>query len=281
VSPFVVALIAAAAVAHATWNIALKRSGASGTGVLWLSFLVSVVVFTPFGVVALVESGADLAHWAGFAVVSGLLQVGYFLLLQRAYSAGDVSVVYPLARGSGPLLSVVLAVVLLHERPAPLALVGIAVIVAGVVVIGFAGGGHANRAGILYGLAVGVVIACYTVWDSNAVLDGAMPPVALYFGAVVVQASLLAPSALREGTLAATARRHWPTIVLVGVLSPLAYILVLIAVQHAPVSLVAPAREVSVVLVGLAGWLIFREPHPVQRLVGAAVVLVGVALLVS
>jgi drug/metabolite transporter (DMT)-like permease len=67
--------------------------------------------------------------------------------------------------------------------------------------------------------------------------------------------------------------------VLFGILGPLAYILILAAMQLAPVSIVAPAREVSVVLVGLAGWLLFREPHPVQRLIGAAVVLAGVALL--
>ena len=65
----------------------------------------------------------------------------------------------------------------------------------------------------------------------------------------------------------------------VGVLSPLAYILILLAIQLAPVSIVAPAREVSVVLVSLAGWLLFREPHPVQRLLGAAIVLAGVAML--
>lgn len=280
-SPLVVALIATAALVHATWNVALKRSGASGTGLLWLSFLVSVVVFAPFGIVALAQSGADLWGWAGFAAVSGVLQVAYFLLLQHAYRVGDVSVVYPLARGSGPLISVVLAIVLLHEHPSVLGLIGALVLVAGVMVIGFAGDGRANRAGVLYGLGVGVAIAVYTLWDSNAVLGGRMPPVGLYFGTTLVQAVLLAPSALRGRGLATTARRHWPTILIVGVLSPLAYILILVAVQHAPVSLVAPAREVSVVLVGLAGWLIFREPHPVQRLIGAAVVLLGVALLVS
>ena len=94
------------------------------------------------------------------------------------------------------------------------------------------------------------------------------------------QLLLLAVPALRRPreTLEA-ARRNWLAVLLFGILSPLAYILVLFAVQLAPVSVVAPGREVSVVLVGLAGWLFFREPHPVQRLVGAAVVLAGVALL--
>ena len=271
------ALIAGAAVAHATWNVTLKRTGATGTTFLWLAFVVGAVVFAPFGVVAL--AGVDLAHWLGFAAVSGVLQVGYFLLLQRGYRVGDVSIVYPLARGTGPLLSVVLAVVLLGEHPTLGGLVGAAVVIAGVVTIGLAGDTRVNRAGVLYGLAVGVVIAIYTLWDSNAVISGGMPPVGLYWGTTTVQAVLLAPVALREARVAATARAHPVAIVIVGILAPLAYILVLQAVQLAPVSLVAPAREVSVVLVGLAGWLLFREPHPVQRLIGAAVVLVGVGIL--
>lgn len=278
-SPLVIALVAAAAIAHATWNVTLKRTGATGTTFLWLAFVVGAVVFAPFGVASLQQ--VDLAHWAGFAVVSGALQVGYFLLLQRGYRLGDVSVVYPLARGSGPLLSVALAIVLLGERPSVFALLGAAVVIAGVVTIGLAGDRRLNRAGVLYGLAVGVVIAIYTLWDSTAVTKGGMPPVALYWGTTLVQAVLLAPAAVRERRVLLTAKRHPLSIAIVGVLSPLAYILVLVAIQQAPVSLVAPAREVSVVLVGPAGWLLFREPHPLQRLIGAGIVLVGVGILAT
>lgn len=281
-SPLVIALIVGAAVAHATWNVTVKRARTSGAGFLWLTFAVGAVVFAPFGIASLAGTGADLWHWAGFAAVSGAIQVGYFLLLQRAYRVADVSIVYPLARGSGPLLSVVFAIVLLGESPTVLGLLGAAVVIAGVMTIGFAGERTANRAGILFGLAVGVVIAVYTLWDSAAVTVGRMPPVGLYWGSTVVQALLLAPAALRErSTIRGTARRHWLAILIVGVLAPLAYILVLTAIQLAPVSIVAPAREVSVVLVGLAGWLLFREPHPVQRLAGAAIVLVGVGILAA
>lgn len=278
-SPLVFALIAAAAIAHATWNVTLKRTGATGTSFLWLSFVVGAIVFAPFGIVAL--NGVDLWRWAGFAAVSGVLQVGYFLLLQRAYSVGDVSVVYPLARGTGPLLSVVLAIAILGERPSVVGLIGAAVVVAGVVTIGLAGDRRLNRAGVVYGLAVGVVIAIYTLWDSTAVTVGGLPPVGLYWGTTVVQALVVAPAALREHRLSAVARSHPFAIIIIGVLTPLAYILVLQAIQLSEVSLVAPAREVSVVLVGLAGWLLFREPHPIQRLAGAAIVLLGVAILVN
>jgi len=272
-------LIAGAAIAHATWNIALKRAGTGGAVFLWLAFVVGAVLFSPLGIGAILDGGID---WLSLAVVSGALQIAYFYLLQHAYRLGDVSVVYPLARGTGPLLSVVFAVVLFNERPGAVALLGAAVVIAGVVVIGLAGGrgdARVNRPGVVWGLAVGVVIAVYTLWDSNAVINGGMPPLG-YYWAVVSGAVLLTPAVVRQrAELLPVIRRHWLVTLIVGVLSPTAYVLILLAVQMAPVSIVAPAREVSVVLVGLAGWLLFRESHPVQRLIGAAIVLLGVGLL--
>jgi drug/metabolite transporter (DMT)-like permease len=209
--------------------------------------------------------------------------VGYFLTLQAGYRAGDVSVVYPLARGTGPLLSVLLAIPLLGESPTVLGLLGAAAVVVGVVVIGLAGG-RANwssaRAGVLWGLLVGVFIAAYTLWDARAVTVLALSPILLHAGTNVVEAVLLAPVAARRwGAVRATMRAHWREVLVVAVLSPTAYLCILFALQLAPVAVVAPAREISVVFVGLAGWLLFKEPHPVQRLAGAVVVLAGIALL--
>lgn len=282
-TPLVLGLIALAAFVHAAWNLAIKRAGASGAMFLWLAFLVGAIVYLPFGVASLIDSGANLWHWLGFASVSGALQVVYFLMLQTGYRVGDVSVVYPLARGTGPLLSVVFAMILFAERPSALALLGAAVVIAGVVTIGLAGGrsrAAGNRAGVLFGLATGVIIAVYTLWDSAAVTVGGMPVVGVYWGSVVFQFLLMAPLGLRErDRIREVATHQWPLVLTVGVLAPLGYILILLAIQLAPVSLVAPAREVSVVLVGLAGWLFFKEPHPVQRMIGAGVVLAGVAML--
>jgi drug/metabolite transporter (DMT)-like permease len=279
----VVALVAAAAVAHAAWNLAIKRAGSTGVGFLWLAFAAGAVLYAPVGIASLVAERVDPLRLLPLALVSGLLQLGYFLLLQRGYRLGDVSVVYPLARGTGPLLSVLLAILIFGEAPTWFGVIGAFVVVAGVVVIGLAGGSagaRPNRPGILYGLAVGVLIAGYTIWDAHAVLDERMPPVGYYWASLVVQAMVFAIPALRRPAETWRVARYRPwEIVVVALLSPLAYVLILLAFQLAPVSLVAPAREISVVLVTLGGWLLFREPHPARRLAGAAIVLVGVGLL--
>jgi drug/metabolite transporter (DMT)-like permease len=281
----VVALIAAGAVGHAAWNLVVKHAALSGPAFVWLTSAVSAVLLVPVALVVAAFEPPSLPELALAASVSGCLHVAYFLTLQAGYRVGDVSVVYPLARGTGPLLSVLLAIPLLGERPGWLGLVGALLVVIGVVIIGLAGGrGHWSRArpGALWGLAVGVTIAAYTLWDASAVTVLSLAPVVLFAGSACVQALVLAPLALRDrARTRQVVRTRWREVLVVAVLSPLAYILILTAFQLAPVSIVAPAREVSVVLVGIAGWLLFREPHPVQRLLGAAVVLGGVALLAT
>lgn len=289
-------LLLGAALAHAAWNIALKVAGARGAGFLAMTLLVGVVAFAPVGVPALLAglpaAGPALAIAGLLVTGSAMLQVGYFLLLQRAYRSADVGVVYPVARGTGPLLSIIGAVLLLGERPGPIVLLGGLLVVAGVVVIGLAStrvapdGGEGSAAtstrrwrGIRFGAAVGVVIAAYSLWDAAAVTRADLDPVGYYWASMVVQLAVFAVLAARRPTALADARAHPWAVLVVGILSPLAYVAVLAAYQLAPVALVAPAREASVVLIALAGWLLFREPYPARRLAGSAVVLVGIALL--
>jgi drug/metabolite transporter (DMT)-like permease len=279
----VAGLILAGAVAHAAWNLVVKRSAVSGPTFVWLSVVATSVLLLPVAVVAVLFDPPSWPDLAFAIVAAGFLHVGYFLTLQAGYRAGDVSVVYPLARGTGPLLSVLLAIPLLGESPTVLGLLGAAAVVVGVVVIGLAGGRatwSSARAGVLWGLLVGVFIAAYTLWDARAVTVLALSPILLHAGTNVVEAILLAPVAVRRwSTVRATIRAHWREVLVVSVLSPTAYLCILFALQLAPVAVVAPAREISVVFVGLAGWLLFKEPHPRQRLAGAVVVLGGIALL--
>lgn len=275
--PVALVLVVAAALAHAGWNVCAKRVPHGGLPFLWLYGAVSGAVCVPLAVITvLVLDRAPSGTWLLAMGLSGALHVGYFVLLQRGYAVGDLSVVYPLARGSGPMLSVLAAVLLLGERPGVLALIGSAVVVAGILVIG--GFGTTRGGGALYGLATGVLIACYTLWDAYAVTTLAVPPAVLLIGSQLCEFLLLSPVALvRRERLAALWRAHWDMVVAIALLSPLAYLLVLFAMRLAPVSMVAPARELSIVFASLAAWLVLGEPNPRRRLAGAVVVVAGVA----
>jgi drug/metabolite transporter (DMT)-like permease len=216
-------------------------------------------------------------------LVSAALHVVYQLVLQRGYGEGDLNLVYPLARGSGPLLTFVVAVAVLDERPGVLAAVGVGTVVAGVLLISLVGRRVLHRtSGVLWGLATGATIASYTLWDSHSVTGLGVPPVPYFALGLVLQLPFLTllvhgPDApARVGEAWASARRQALTI---AALSPLAYLLVLRAMQLAPVALVAAGREASIVVGAGFGWLVLREPRPVPRLLGAGMVLLGIGLL--
>ncbi|SFP98862.1 EamA-like transporter family protein [Amycolatopsis arida] len=278
-------LVLGAAALHAGWNLAAKRVPDGGARFVYLYYTVSAVACLPVALVALLlDQQRPAWGWLLAAAGTAVLHVGYGLVLQRGYAVGDLSVVYPLARGTGPLLAVLAAVLLLGERPGWTGLTGALLVVAGVLVIGWPGHGTGDRpalrAGIGYGVLTGVMIAAYTLWDAHSVTGLAVPPLAYLAAGSALQSLLLAPLALRDRpALDRLWRAHRREVLLVGLLSPLAYLLVLFALRLAPVSLVAPARELSIVLGGLAAWLVLGEAEPVRRLAGSAVVLAGIAAL--
>src|ERR687897_3652523 len=132
---FALALVLAAAVFHATWNLLAKRVGDGGAVFVWLFGFCSLVIYAPLAVVVLVSAPHLGPVQFLFMFGSGVLHLGYFVLLQRGYAVGDLSLVYPLARGTGPLLATAAAIVLLGERPGTLALAGIALITIGVLLL--------------------------------------------------------------------------------------------------------------------------------------------------
>lgn len=289
---FVLVLLAAAV--HAAWNLVATRVP-GGARFVFCYYTVSAVVLLPIGAAYVLTSEVEPRWtWLVAAAVTAVVHVVYGVVLQRGYAVGDLSVVYPLARGSGPLLSVFVAVLVLHERPGWPGLLGAVLVVGGVLVISAprtSGGSAGRRAGVAYGVLTGVTIAAYTLWDAYSVGELGVPPVVYLATGTVLQSLLLAPYALRAGGSAVAGgnagtrvegptrrlwREHRRAVVLVGLLSPVAYLLVLLAMRLAPVSLVAPLREVSIVLAGLAGWLLLGEPHGRRRLAGSVVVLAGI-----
>jgi len=284
VSPTALALVLAAAVLHATWNFQAKRAADAGVAFIWLVDVASAVVWLPLAVVVALGHGA--LGWAGLAFVAGsaALHVGYFVLLQLGYRVGDLSIVYPLARGTGPLLATAGAIVLLDERPTRVTLAGAVLVAGGVLVLAHSGGraqAEAPRwAGVAAGLLTGVFIGGYTLWDARAVTAVGVAPVLYTWATSVGESALLAPVvAGRRAALQSTWRRHRRQVLAVAVLAPLAYLLVLVALTRAPVSAVAPARELSIVLGALLGGQLLHEADTRRRVAASLAVVAGVVAL--
>jgi drug/metabolite transporter (DMT)-like permease len=284
VNGLALSLVLVAAVLHAVWNFAAKRVEGGGARFVFLYYSVSAAVFGPAAVAVLVvQPERPQWTWLLAAVVTAVLHVTYGIVLQRGYAVGDLSLVYPLARGTGPLLSVAVAVLFLGEHPGWFGLAGAFLVIAGVLVIS-TGKGTAlttspqrRRAGIGYGVLTGVAIAAYTLWDAHSVTTLGVPPLVYFGSGAVAQSLLLAPHALRQkAEVTGMWRKHRKEVLIVGLLSPLAYLFVLFALRIAPVSLVAPARELSIVLGGLAAWRMLGETDAVRRLAGSLVVLAGI-----
>ncbi len=289
------ALILVAALAHATWNLFSKQASAAGaSSFVWLMSLVATGLYTPVVAVSLLLSPPRFTplDWV-FMLGTGLLQAGYFLFLQAGYRRGDLSLVYPLGRGSGALLAALAGIILLGERPGPAGITGIVLVVLGVLVLGTPGRGvpgtsqpgpqsppsaapRASRA-IVFALVTGVFIASYTLWDKYAVSTLMVPPLVQGTVSLPVMALLLAPSALRQRDRTARVwRRYRRQVTGAAVLSPLAYILVLVAMSFTAVSAVAPAREISVLVGVILGRRLLGEGSLARRLTAAGAIAAGI-----
>ena len=289
-SSLALALVVLAGLIHAIWNIAAKKAGGD-------------VRFAAFSAALLLAIWAPLGLWIGWSALplwgatewtlvaaSGVVHVFYYIVLLRGYRKADLTVVYPLARGSGPLLSSLVALFLLGERVTLLAALGVAAVVGGVFLI--AGGPGLLRAaqesekkervvrGVGYGLLTGVFIATYTVVDGYAVKVVLMSPILVDYFGNFVRLALLAPALLYDrAASAAHWRAQWKHALMVAALSPVSYVLVLFAMQTAPLSHVAPAREVSMLFAALIGGQLLGEGDRALRILGAACIAFGVMAL--
>lgn len=278
-------LVIAGALLHALWNLFAKQAS-GGLPFVWLFGLVSLAVSLPFGWVSWQADPQPLTLQAWAAIAgSALVHVVYSLVLQKGYRESDFSVVYPLARGTGPLFAVFGAMAVLGEAPSPLGWLGIFAILSGIFLVSgtaqslFAPSPKA-RAGLLWGTATGVSIAAYTVIDGWAVKALGIAPVLYYVLGLALRSIILAPRALRDRPgLRAQWRLNRRHIIAVGILSPLAYILVLFAMTMAPLSYVAPIRELSMLLGVLFGARVLRESFVPSRAIGTACMVAGVVIL--
>lgn len=283
-------LVVCAGLLHALWNVAAKKAGGDDRFALW-TVLITVVLWAPVAAWVGLGSLAQVDAWAWCVLsASAAVHVLYFTALLKGYRVSDLTVVYPVARGSGPLLASIGAVLLLGERMSAVAALGVAAVCLGVFcVAGGPGllGAHPGRdplaaarvrAGLRWGALTGALIAAYTVIDGYAVKVLLISPVLVDYVGNVLRVPLLAPAAWRDPAAFVQAGRNlWRHALVVAVLGPLAYILVLTAVTLAPLSHVAPAREISMLFAALIGGRLLGEGDRGWRLAGAGLMAAGVA----
>ncbi|HEX7558932.1 MAG TPA: hypothetical protein VF386_07025 [Usitatibacter sp.] len=280
---FALGLVLLAAFIHAGWNFLLKKSG-GGTGLITVASIASLALYAPIVVVATWLSAYRFTpvHLA-LMLGSGMIHTTYFLLLDRAYrSGGDLSIVYPLARSTGPLLTIVVAIALLGERPGPTAIAGALLIGASAMLL--AGNplkwhkGEGRHA-VGFALLTGCTIATYTIWDKASVATWLIPPLLYDWAANAFRICVLVPLAHRRtpGAMATAWRERRKTALALALLMPLSYILVLTAMVFTPVSLVAPAREVSILFAALMGAHLLREGDVARRAAAAIGMVLGIS----
>ena len=271
-----------AAVLHAIWNVIAKRAVGSHH-FIWLYSVASLLIWTPLVGYVLATAGPPrhAIQWLALAA-TGLLHLGYSSALQSGYRAADLSIVYPIARGFGPLLSFIGAVLFLGDPYSGASVLGLVLILAGMsLVSGLLG--RARRIdlkGVGWGLLTGTFIAAYTLNDGWAVKALLVSPLFVDYFGNLVRFTVLLPSALRDpARLRAEARDYFWSALGVGALAPLGYILVLFAMRLAPARRGSPARELATLVGAYLGARVLREAVTPARVIGAACIVGGIVCL--
>jgi drug/metabolite transporter (DMT)-like permease len=275
------ALLLTAALGHATWNYLAK--GARNDLAFSFAFVAcSAVVYAPLAAGVIAFGDPELRPEALlFVGVSGFFHIAYYFMLTQGYRVGDLSLVYPLARGTGPVLAVGGAILIYSERPSGLALAGAALVTAGILVMSWPRNTDSTKdvgLSVAFALATGACTAVYTLWDKKGV--DVLTPVLYSYGLDIARTAIFAPFALATVASRAAVVDAWRTqrraLIGIAVLSPAAYMLVLAALKLAPVSHVAPAREVSILFGAILGLRLLGEGDAPRRIAGAVAIVAGI-----
>jgi drug/metabolite transporter (DMT)-like permease len=277
---FVLVLLFASAFLHTGWNLILKQTSEKYIATWW-ALIISALVALP----VLAFSKISIAAAWPYILASAVLEGIYYTVLVQAYRIGDFSLVYPLARGAAPALIAIWAVLFLGERLQVYGLIGLALVILGLLVVGSSAMFSRrmttlNRVSIVLALLVALVISLYSVVDGAAVKQFQPAPyLVLVFATTAI---LLSPVVIHHYGLPALAagwKMNWQRILLIGIMSMLAYTLVLMAYRVTTVSYAGAIREVSIILAALAGWRLLGENFGRLRVIGAAIVFVGILII--
>ncbi len=273
--PFhIILLVLFAALLHASWNALLR----SGTDRLWSMTVMCLAVAIASVIIALFVAPPVKASWM-YAVLSAGLHVGYNLFLVKSYRTGDLGQTYPIARGSSPVLITISASIFAGEKIEMGALLGIALVSGGIISLAFKGRLLAMT-NLPYALATGCFIAAYSVTDGIGVRLSDAP-----MGYTVWMSALwgvLMPSVyigLRGANSLFTIRPGFITAFIGGLVSLLAYGIVIYAMNDAPMGAVSALRETSVVFAAVIGYFFLRETLTIRKMLACAVIAIGTLII--
>ena len=272
-------LVLTAAVGHALWNFAARKA-AGDAAVIWLSVAVGTLVAVLLCAYTWWQGAPPTLSWPGglCLVATGIIHGLYFTLLAEAYEHGEISLVYPVARGSGVGLTALAAWLALGEDISLLGASGIALVLAGIFCLGAPALKHQTR-GLQLALGVGLTITCYSLVDKIGV--GYVQPLHYITGMWLISTLVCSPWVVRRygAGLLTTARVRWQTIALIGVASLGTYFLILYAYTQGPVGYIVAVRESSVVLGALLGWVFLQERLTLLKATGILAIVGGLVLI--
>ncbi|MDX1405181.1 MAG: DMT family transporter [Woeseiaceae bacterium] len=266
-------LVLLAALTHAAWNAWLKNTSPDfiGLAALATGWLTTACIALPF------VGPPEPVHWK-YLLTTTIVHTIYAALLVSAYRHGELSLVFPIARGSAPLIVALVSPWVLMERLAGFDLLAVVLIASGILIIGLAGAGSnvRDRHAVLLSLATGATIASYTIIDASGARAGTSPHVYSVWLFVLASIAQIAVSTLvhRSATLALL-KPHLVRGITVGILSAVAYGAVLWAMSVAPAALVAAVRETSILFAALIGWLLLGEKVGRFRWIGVVITVAG------
>jgi len=275
-------LLLLSAVLHTSWNLLLKRSQEKYVATWW-AILVGSAIFLP----AVFFTGLPSLQIWPLLLISVLMEVAYYAVLSTAYNRADFSLVYPISRGAAPALIAVWSVIFLHERLTAAGILGLCIIVLGLLVMGAgnllqSSGQKPRLRDFLLALLLALIISIYSTIDGAAVkLTTPFSYTVLVF---FLAPAVTAPWALKYvgwGKLKTEWMEHHTSLIAIGLLSMVAYLLVLSAYSISLVSYSGAIREVSVVLGAFAGWKLLGERLGILRVVAAIIIFIGIVVVAT
>lgn len=281
-TPLALGLLLTAAATHTSWNLLVKQAGDKQI-FTWWALLVGAIAFLPL----LLFGPLPPAGVWPVVFISALVETIYLLLLTFAYQHGDFSLVYPIARGLAPGLLAVWAVLFLSEPLHAGGVVGLALLLLGLVVVGSGAWWVQRKSAAVSGTAIGLALSVALCISVYSAIDGAavneMHAAAVQYTVLVLAltAVFFTPLALllRGRAVLQPVRGQWIQVIIGGLLSVLTYILVLIAFSMARVSYGGAIREISIVFAAFIGWRWLGEGFGLPRIIGAMLMFAGIVVI--